>query len=114
MPALSGGLIFKLPAFLELSNTDPFAAWFVLSGDATPDGIRVVRSVLGAISSLSIVAVGLELGPFYLVSTSDTTRWQKLTLRLGAISTFGISVSEHKLCHLPGLADENRLQSRAL
>ena len=35
-------------------NTDLFAAWFVVTGDATPDGIRVVRSVLGAISSLSI------------------------------------------------------------
>ena len=43
---------FKLPAFLKLTNTDPFAAWFVVTGDATPDGILVVRSVLGAISSL--------------------------------------------------------------
>ena len=39
-----------------LTNTDPFAAWFVVTGDATPDGIRVVRSVLGAIRSLPIVA----------------------------------------------------------
>ena len=46
----------KLPPFLKLTNTDPFAAWFVVTGDATPDGIRVVRSVIGAISSLSIVA----------------------------------------------------------
>ena len=47
---------FKTPAFLKSTHTDPFAAWFVQSGDATPDGIRVVRSVLGAISSLHIVA----------------------------------------------------------
>ena len=47
--------LFKLPSFLKLTNTDPFAAWFVVTGDATPDGIRVVRSVLGAISSLPIV-----------------------------------------------------------
>ena len=45
----------KLPPFLKLTNTDPFAAWFVVTGDATPDEIRVVRSVLGAISSLPIV-----------------------------------------------------------
>ena len=40
----------KLPAFLKLTNTDP--AWFVV----TEYGIRVMRSVLGAISYLSIVA----------------------------------------------------------
>jgi hypothetical protein len=45
--------IFKLPVFLKLTDTDPFAAWFVVTGDVTPDGIRVVRSVVGAISSLS-------------------------------------------------------------
>ena len=47
-----GEHLFKLPAFLELANTDPFAAWFVVAGDVTPDGIRVVRSVLGVISFL--------------------------------------------------------------
>ena len=31
-------------------------AWFVVTGDATADGIRVVRSVLGAVSSLPMVA----------------------------------------------------------
>ena len=31
-----------LTPFLRLTNTDPFAAWFVVTGDATPDGIRVV------------------------------------------------------------------------
>ena len=41
--------MFKLPVFLNLTNTDPFAAWFVVTGDATLDGIRVVRSLLGAI-----------------------------------------------------------------
>ena len=41
--------LWKLPAFRRLTNTDPFAAWFVVNGDATPGGIRVVRSVLGAI-----------------------------------------------------------------
>jgi len=50
------GALFKLPKLLESTNTDPFAAWFVVNTDATPDGIRVVRSVLGAISSLPIVA----------------------------------------------------------
>ena len=45
-----------LPASLKLTNTDPVTAWFVVTGDVTPDGIRVVRSVLGAISSHPIVA----------------------------------------------------------
>ena len=44
------------PVVLKLTNTDPFAAWFEVTGDATPDGIRVAWSVLGAISYLSIVA----------------------------------------------------------
>ena len=35
-------LIFKLPVFLKLIGMDAFAAWFVVTGDATPDGIRVV------------------------------------------------------------------------
>ena len=47
---------FKLPVFLKLTNTDPFRKWFEVTGDATPDGIRVVWSVLGAISSLLILA----------------------------------------------------------
>ena len=42
----------KLPVFLMLTNTDPFAAWFKAIGDATPGGIRVGRSVLEAICSL--------------------------------------------------------------
>ena len=46
----------SLPGVVKLTNTDPFAAWFLITGDATPDGIRVVRSLLGAISSLPIVA----------------------------------------------------------
>jgi len=45
-----------LPAFPQSANADPFAALFVVTGDATPDGLRVVRSVLGAISSLPVVA----------------------------------------------------------
>ena len=48
---------FKLPGLVKLTNTEPFAGWFVVTGDATADGIRVVRSVLGAISSLPIVAL---------------------------------------------------------
>ena len=44
------GQFFKLPVFLKLTNTDPFAAWFVVTGDATPGGIRVVRSVLGSVA----------------------------------------------------------------
>ena len=55
--------IFKIPAFLKLTDTDPFAVWFVVTGDATLDGIRAVRWVLGAISSLSIVA-GPMVGHF--------------------------------------------------
>ena len=54
------GRIFKLPVFLKLTNTDPFAAWSVVTGDATPDGIRVARSILGAISSLPIVAFPVQ------------------------------------------------------
>ena len=38
-----------MPGLAKLTNTEPFAAWFVVTGDATADGIRVVRSVLGAI-----------------------------------------------------------------
>ena len=51
---------FKLPGLGKLTNTEPFAAWFVVTGDATADGIRVVRSVLGAISSLPIVALATQ------------------------------------------------------
>ena len=29
----------KLPAFLKLTNAGPFAAWFVVTGDATPDAL---------------------------------------------------------------------------
>ena len=50
-----GAPIFKLPAFRMLTKTDPFASWFVVTGDAPPDGERVVQSVLGASSSLPIV-----------------------------------------------------------
>ena len=49
--------LLKFPAFLKLTNTDPFVAWVVVTGDATPDGIRVVRSVMGAIRSPPIVAL---------------------------------------------------------
>ena len=31
----------KLLVFLKLTYTDPFAAWFVVTGDATPDGIAL-------------------------------------------------------------------------
>ena len=44
------GAIFKLRGVFKLINTEPFAAWFVITGDATADEIRVVWSVLGAIS----------------------------------------------------------------
>ena len=52
--------MFKLPVLLKLTNMDPFAAWFVVIEDATADEIRVVRSVLGAISSLLIVALATQ------------------------------------------------------
>ena len=38
----SYGYFSKLLAFLKFTNTDPFAAWFVLTEDAIPDGKRVV------------------------------------------------------------------------
>ena len=53
MSGSSMATFFKLQPFLKLTKTDPFAAWFGVTGDATPDGIRVVRSVLGAIVSAS-------------------------------------------------------------
>ena len=31
-------LFYKLPAFPKLTNTGSFAAWFVVTGDVTPDG----------------------------------------------------------------------------
>ena len=48
---------------------------------------------------------GQELEPLYLVSISNTKRWQKLTMRIGPKSTFSILVSWHNVCHLPGLVD---------
>ena len=42
-------LFQTLQIFLKLTDAEPFAAWFVVTEDATPDGIRVLRSVLGAI-----------------------------------------------------------------
>ena len=55
-PPHLGGHLFRLRAFPRSTNTDPFAAWCVVTGDAKPDGIRVVRSLLGAINSLPMVA----------------------------------------------------------
>ena len=55
--------LFKLPALVELTNTKSFAAWFIVTGDATADEIRVVRSVLGAMSSPPIAPFGLPRGP---------------------------------------------------
>ena len=49
-------VFLKLLAFLESTNTHPFASCFVVIKDVTPDGIRVVRSVLGAMTSLPIAA----------------------------------------------------------
>ena len=34
----------KLPRALKLTNTHPFAAWLVVTEDATPDGIRIGRA----------------------------------------------------------------------
>ena len=58
---LQGALFFNLLNFLYLTNTEPFAAWFVVTGDATPDGIRVVQSIFKAIGSLSIVAFRYDI-----------------------------------------------------
>ena len=33
------GPFFKLPPFPKLTNSEPFAAWFVVTGDAIPDGM---------------------------------------------------------------------------
>ena len=41
---------FKLPVVFKLTKSERLAACFVVSGDATADAIRVVRSVLVAIS----------------------------------------------------------------
>ena len=54
-----------------MTDTDPFAAWCVVTGDAKPDGIRVARSVCGAIGSLSIVAFGVA---FELRYVSDSRK----------------------------------------
>ena len=58
LPALEVEHSFKLQALVKLTNTEPFAAWFVVTGDVTAHEIRVVRSVLGAISSLPIAPFG--------------------------------------------------------
>ena len=64
------GNFSTLPVFLKLTNTDPFAAWFVVTGDVTPGGIRVVRSVLGAITGrgryrvTSLIRKCTLLGPY--------------------------------------------------
>ena len=60
LPALEVEHSFKLRALVKLTNTEPFAAWFVVTGDVTAHEIeiRVVRSVLGAISSLPIAPFG--------------------------------------------------------
>ena len=49
------GHSFKLQVVLKLTNTDPFATWFAVIENATLDGIRAMRSVLGAIGSLPIM-----------------------------------------------------------
>ena len=41
---LQASHLFRMPPFLKLTNTDPFAAWFAVTGNATTDGIRVVSS----------------------------------------------------------------------
>ena len=40
--SVTPGQFSKLPVFLKSTDTDPFAAWFVLTEDAIPDGKRVV------------------------------------------------------------------------
>ena len=80
--------LFKLTAFLKLTNTDPFAAWFVVTEDATPNGMRVVRSVLGAISSLPIVPS--SIGPARPAEHQHgpvTTRW---TTRVSLVPDSGV------------------------
>ena len=50
----SSGLIFNFFGSLKLTSTGPFAARFIVTGDATQDGIRVVRLVLRAIAFLPV------------------------------------------------------------
>ena len=46
-----GPIFKKLPAFLKLTNTDPFAAWFVVTGDATPPLETLLGTGIGSFSS---------------------------------------------------------------
>ena len=48
------GQLDEWSPFTKLTTTDPVAAWLVVTEDATSDRIHVVRSVLGALSSLPI------------------------------------------------------------
>ena len=66
----STGPVFELPAFLKLTNTDPFAAWFVVTGDMTP----VVRSVLGAIVWNSHLPRGARLAVDNALSAHQHSR----------------------------------------
>ena len=36
---------FKLPVFLKSTKTDSFAVWFVVTGNATPDGIHSLENL---------------------------------------------------------------------
>ena len=54
--------LFKLPALVKMTNTEPFAAWSIVTGDATADETGVVRSFLEAIGSLPIVALATQDG----------------------------------------------------
>ena len=51
-----GGPLFELPTFVKMTNTDPFAAWFVVAGNATLNGIRVVFRVFCGVLDKSNVS----------------------------------------------------------
>ena len=87
-PVCSRWANFKFLGFLQSANTDPFVAWLVVTGDATPDGIRDVRSVLGAIS-FGVKYSGLKgwrfrhpASPSSASSLShDTTTWRRVSIQ---------------------------------
>ena len=63
------GQCFKLLALLRLKTADPFAAWFVVTGDATPNGIRVVRPGLEILRGGNIISQNVLIDKFEKVNS---------------------------------------------
>ena len=66
--------LFKLLAFLQLTNMDPFAAWFVEAGEATPDGIPHLTA---AIVSLDGPAVTYPPPPARAPASGRVRHWRR-------------------------------------